>query len=80
MSAPDYRAALNLARDGKWDDSHNLVQQYSDAMACRIHAYLHRVEGDIGNAGYWYRRAGVEAFAGSQEAELEALYEALENA
>ncbi|MDH3452271.1 MAG: hypothetical protein OEN20_07605 [Gammaproteobacteria bacterium] len=78
MAAPDYHQALNLARDGQWEESHNFVQQYSDSMACRIHAYLHRVEGDTGNAGYWYRRAGVAAFSGSQEEELAALYDALE--
>jgi len=78
-AAGDYRKALDLARDGHWDESHELVQQLSDAMACRIHAYLHRVEGDTGNAGYWYRRAGVAAFAGSQDEELQALYEALES-
>ena len=79
MAAPDYRKALDLARDGAWDASHNLVQKYSDPMACRIHAYLHRVEGDLGNAGYWYRRAGVDAFSGSKEEELKALYAALDN-
>ena len=38
-----------------------MVQPYSDQLSCLIHAYLHRVEGDLGNAGYWYNRAG-EAF------------------
>ncbi len=79
MAKPDYREALDLARDGQWDASHELVQKYSDVMACRIHAYLHRVEGDLGNAGYWYRRAGVEVFPGTEEEELEALYTALDS-
>ena len=35
----------------------------------RLHAYLHRKEGDAGNARYWYRRAGAEVFEGSLEAE-----------
>ena len=76
-AGPDYRKALDLARDGHWDDSPKIVQQYSDAMSCRIHAYLHRVEGDTSNAGYWYRRAGVAVFSGTQEEELAALYAAL---
>ena len=42
-----------------------------DGMA--VHAYLHRKEGDVGNAGYWYRRAGREAQRGPLEAEWEAL-------
>ena len=42
----DHIKALDLARDGSWDESHKLVQQYSDTLSCLIHAYLHRVEGD----------------------------------
>jgi len=56
----DHIKALDLARDGRWDESHKLVQQYSDKLSCLIHAYLHRVEGDIDNAQYWYRRAGED--------------------
>lgn len=59
-TASQYRTALDLARDGEWDQAHEIVQQHSDRMACLIHGYLHRVEGDLGNAGYWYRRAGDE--------------------
>ena len=40
----DHIKALDLAREGNWDESHNIVQQYSDKLACLIHAYLHRVE------------------------------------
>ncbi|MEY9291733.1 hypothetical protein ABH979_004807 [Bradyrhizobium ottawaense] len=36
-----------------------------------MHAYLHRVEGDLGNAGYWYRQAGQPAAKDSLEAEWE---------
>ena len=38
-------------------------------MAAHVHAYLHRVEGDLGNARYWYRRAGVAAASGELAAE-----------
>ena len=41
-----------------WEQSHNIIQDIGDTDAARIHAYLHRKEGDIGNADYWYRRAG----------------------
>jgi hypothetical protein len=51
-------AALWWAAKGKWDEAHHLVQDESTASAAWVHAYLHRVEGDLGNAGYWYRRAG----------------------
>jgi hypothetical protein len=48
---------MDLARSGDWDKAHELVQDYSDSLACLIHGYLHRVEGDTGNARYWYGRA-----------------------
>ncbi len=52
--------ALWLAKAGKWDDSHDLCQDVPDPAGAWIHAYLHRVEGDLGNASYWYHRAGKE--------------------
>jgi hypothetical protein len=51
--------AIDRALDGDWDRAHQIVQQdESDSSAAWIHAALHRMEGDIGNARYWYRRAG----------------------
>jgi len=43
---------------GDWDKAHRLAQQQNDPVGAWVHAYLHRQEGDIGNANYWYRRAG----------------------
>jgi hypothetical protein len=47
---------------GDWDKAHKLAQGAvggaEDTAGAWVHAYLHRVEGDQGNAGYWYRRAG----------------------
>ncbi len=71
----DHIKVLDLAREGSWDESHKLVQQYSDKLSCLIHAYLHRVEGEISNANYWYRRAGVDMPDNSLEDELHRLYE-----
>jgi hypothetical protein len=71
----DHIKALVLARDGSWDESHKLVQQYSDKLSCLIHAYLHRAKGDIGNAQYWYSRADVDMPDNSLEEELSRLYE-----
>ncbi len=71
----DHLKVLDLAREGSWDESHEIVQQYSDSLSCLIHAYLHRAEGDIGNAKYWYRRAGVDIPNNPLEAELNQLYE-----
>jgi len=50
--------ALWQEAKGDWDTAHRLAQSQKDADAAWVHAYLHRVEGDNGNAGYWYRRAG----------------------
>jgi hypothetical protein len=47
-----------LANAGQWDESHKMVQVHSDPLSCLIHGYLHRVEGDLSNAAYWYRRGG----------------------
>ncbi len=43
---------------GEWDTAHEIVQRLDDGMAARIHAYLHRKEGDDWNSRYWHRRAG----------------------
>ena len=42
---------------GDWDRAHSIAQDIDEADAALVHAYLHRKEGDLGNAGYWYRRA-----------------------
>ena len=43
---------------GDWEKAHACAQNQDDARGAWVHAYLHRKEGDQGNAGYWYRRAG----------------------
>lgn len=42
---------------GNWSLAHLIAQELEDETGSWIHAYLHRKEGDLGNAGYWYRRA-----------------------
>jgi hypothetical protein len=64
-------AALWWAGKGNWDLAHNIVQDEATADAAWVHAYLHRVEGDLGNAGYWYRRALKSQASGSLEREWE---------
>ena len=51
-------AALWWARREDWDAAHALVQDAAGADPAWVHAWLHRIEGDPGNAAYWYRRAG----------------------
>ena len=53
-----YLKALWYDAKGQWDMAHSLIQDVEDNNASWVHAYLHRKEGDIANAGYWYRRAG----------------------
>ncbi|MBR0669836.1 hypothetical protein [Neoroseomonas soli] len=43
---------------GDWGRAHAQAQASEDAVSALVHAYLHRKEGDLANAGYWYRRAG----------------------
>ncbi len=70
-------AALWWAAKGNWNEAHRIVQDEHGKEAAWIHAYLHRVEGDPGNAGYWYRQAGRPVATGSLEAEWEAIVSAL---
>jgi hypothetical protein len=51
-------AALWWDAKGDWAKAHGCVDSEDGADAAWAHAYLHRKEGDLGNAGYWYRRAG----------------------
>jgi hypothetical protein len=50
--------ALWYEGTGDWQRAHEIVQAEGDRMAARIHAYLHRKEGDDWNSRYWHRRAG----------------------
>ena len=52
-----YLLSLWYDAKGDWERSHTIIQDMHDNKAAWIHAYLHRKEGDIGNADYWYRRA-----------------------
>ena len=50
--------AIQLALADQWAAAHEIVQKYEDdATASWIHAVLHKMEGDLSNSGYWYRRA-----------------------
>jgi len=69
--------ALWWAAKGDWDAAHKIVMGEDGADAAWVHAYLHRVEGDLANAGYWYRTAGKPVAKGPLEAEWEAISGAL---
>jgi hypothetical protein len=50
-------AALWWAGKEKWDKAHGIVMNSGGRDCAWVHAHLHRVEGDLGNAGYWYGQA-----------------------
>lgn len=62
---------------GDWYEAHSLVDHLHDEMACWVHAYLHRKEGDMANADHWYRRAGKIRPAISLQEEWETIVNAL---
>ena len=70
-------AALWWAAKGDWDAAHTIVQDESDANSAWVHAYLHRAEGDAGNAAYWYREAKRPVATGTLDREWEAIVAAL---
>lgn len=53
--------ALWYDQKGDWQTAHEIVQDAKDADSAWVHAYLHRKEGDLSNARYWYRRSGKPA-------------------
>ena len=70
------RALWHDAR-GDWDAAHGIAQDIHDRSGSWVHAYLHRKEGDQGNAAYWYRRAGQSSASGPLDAEWNAIVTAL---
>ncbi len=72
-----YLQAMWHDAKGNWHKAHSLVDSLHDETACWVHAYLHRKEGDLGNAGYWYRNAGKNMPAISLQQEWEQIVKAL---
>lgn len=64
---------------GDWDRAHEATQADADANVSWVHAYLHRKEGDLSNAGYWYSRAGQPVAGGGLDAERDAILRAIMN-
>jgi len=75
LSAP-LRALWHDAR-GEWDTAHRIAQDVEDETGAWVHAYLHRKEGDLGNAAYWYRRAGQPVATDDLDAEWSRIVAAL---
>lgn len=61
--------ALWWDKNGDWDHAHRIAQQDPSEPGSAVHAFLHREEGDIANARYWYERAGRQPRTDAIEAE-----------
>lgn len=63
VSEPHDPLLLSLWHDrrGHWDVAHEIAQSIRTPRGSALHAYLHREEGDVSNAEYWYSRAGRKA-------------------
>jgi hypothetical protein len=69
--------ALWLDAQGNWDGAHDSAQADEGGAGDWVHAYLHRKEGDPGNAAYWYRRARKPVCKTSLDEEWAAIADAL---
>jgi hypothetical protein len=76
---PPLLQSLLLDAAGDWEHAHRIAQSDSSRDGSWVHAYLHRVEGDRGNASYWYRSAGKSMPKMSLEEEWEYIAMALLN-
>ncbi len=70
-SLSDEAKALWHAKKGNWEAAHNIAQEIHTPMGSWIHALLHLIEGDQGNANYWFRLAGKPA---RKPADIDALW------
>jgi hypothetical protein len=84
LASPAPPAGLGPALEALWHDAHGdfdraheLAQSDEGGPGDWVHAYLHRKEGDAGNAGYWYRRAGKPVCREKLDVEWEAIASAL---
>lgn len=69
--------ALWHDRRGDWEEAHRIVMDESGEAEAWVHAYLHRREGDLPNADYWYRRAGKATARGPLEEEWTSMVHSL---
>ncbi|NOY36828.1 MAG: hypothetical protein GXO83_04570 [Chlorobi bacterium] len=70
---PALLKALWWDAKGDWDRAHRIARDDPTPDGARVHAYLHRKEGDLWNADYWYQRAGVARPEGTSDDEWKEL-------
>ncbi|MCG6133687.1 MAG: hypothetical protein MET45_03340 [Nostoc sp. LLA-1] len=71
QTLPKALQAMWYEKQGNWDKAHEIVQNASDADSAWVHAYLHRQEGDLSNARYWYKKSNLPEFLGDINQEWE---------
>jgi len=76
-AVPPLLVALWHDARGDWEAAHRVAQDVDDRDGAWVHAYLHRKEGDLGNAGYWYGQAHQPVAADALDAEWERIVSAL---
>jgi hypothetical protein len=77
VELPPLLQAIRHGLRGEWEAAHGIAQNVEGADGAWVHAWLHRIEGDLANAGYWYRRAGRPAATDSTDAEGRTIARAL---
>ena len=80
LDAPPLLRALWFDAVGDWERAHAIAQDVDTHDGAWVHAYLHRREGDLENAAYWYRRAGRPVERGALDDEWRTLAEAFTSA
>ena len=76
-AVPPLLVALWHDARGDWEQAHRVAQEIDDRHGAWVHAYLHRKEGDLGNAAYWYGRADQPAATDALDAEWARIVAAL---
>jgi hypothetical protein len=71
-AAPLLRAVWYGLR-GEWEAAHQIAQDDASAEGAWVHAWLHRIEGDLANARYWYQQAQRHVAEGDLRAEGETI-------
>ncbi|WP_414544389.1 hypothetical protein [Nostoc sp. CCY0012] len=71
QTLPKALQAMWYEKQGNWDKAHEIVQNASDADSAWVHAYLHRQQGDLSNARYWYEKSNQPEFLGDINQEWE---------
>jgi hypothetical protein len=71
QTLPKGLQAMWYDKKGDWSKAHEIVANANDADSAWVHAYLHRKEGDLNNAHFWYLRSGQPEFPGELSQEWE---------